>query len=110
MKLRMALVILLVCELLKAIPVIHKFQYWGEVDNIAKVYLYTGWTNGFFYGRGARDLDLGTCLEQLGIEQTMAMIDKRHKDHPEKWSSPLGEQILEALTVEGAPCAGKYRP
>jgi hypothetical protein len=35
------------------------------------------------------------------------MIDKRFKDHPEKWSNPLTQQFLEALTVPGSACEGK---
>jgi hypothetical protein len=39
--------------------------------------------------------------------QAIAMIGKRYQDHPELWAHPLGEQILDALTVERGPCQGK---
>jgi len=35
------------------------------------------------------------------------VIDKRYKDHPEKWSHPITQQLLEALTVKGGPCEGE---
>ena len=107
MKLGIGLVILLMCELLNADPVVHKFQLWGEGTQRDKVSLYWGWTNGFFQARGAPGLELATCLERLTTDQAVAMIDRRYKDHPERWSRPFGEQILEALTVAGGPCEGK---
>jgi hypothetical protein len=47
------------------------------------------------------------CLETLTYDQAIAMIDKRFKDHPEKWSSLITPEILEALTVPGSACEGK---
>jgi hypothetical protein len=91
----------------QASGVIQRFQYWGTVNQLEKLILYNGWTNGFFAARGSRGLELADCLETVTSEQAIAMIDKRHKDHPEKWSHPITQQVLEVLTVEGGPCAGK---
>ncbi len=101
------LAILIASGLLHGNPVIHKFEFWGKGAKLDKLNLYVGWTNGFFQARGARGLELADCLDGMTTEQAIAMIDKRFNDHPELWSHPLGEQILDALTVDGGPCQGK---
>jgi hypothetical protein len=103
----LALAILLACGISHADPVAHKFELWGRVTESDKINLYFGWTNGFLQARGPRAVGLLTCLESMTTTQAIAMIDKHYKDHPELWSHPLGEQILDALTVEGGPCQGK---
>ena len=105
--LMLVLAIMLTSGLLRADPVVHKFELWGKGTNLDRLNLYWGWTNGFLQARGPRGVELDTCLESMTTEQAIAMIDKRYKDHPELWSHPLGEQILDALTVEGGPCQGK---
>jgi hypothetical protein len=74
---------------------------------LEKLTLYTGWTNGFTYGRGEGALELANCLEEMGADQALGMIDKYYQDHPERWSQPLAGEILRALTVNGGPCQGK---
>lgn len=101
------LVVLPACKSLGADPVLHKFQLWGTMDRVDKLNFYLGWTNGFLAARGQRGLDLANCLETLDNEQAIAMIDKQYKEHPERWSRPIGDQILQALTIEGGPCEGK---
>ena len=105
----LALTILLARGPLHANPVVHKFELWGivGVTESDKLNLYLGWTNGFLLARGPRGAELAHCLESMTSEQAIAMIDKRYKDHPELWSKPFGEQILDALTVDGGPCQGK---
>jgi hypothetical protein len=105
--LALALTMLLACGISKADPIRHKFEMWGKTPKAEKIDLYFGWTNGFFQARGSRGEALATCLEIMTYDQAIAMIDKRYKDHPELWSHPLGDQILAALTVDGAPCQGK---
>ena len=46
---------------------------------------------------------MGTALS---TRQAIAMIDKQYKDHPERWSRFLGDEIIAALTVSGGPCEG----
>jgi hypothetical protein len=104
---RLTLVILLACGLLNAAPSVHKFELWGKGTELEKLNLYLGWTNGFLMAKGARGLELANCLDGMTYEQDISMIDKRYKDHPELWSHPFGEQILEALTMAGGPCEGK---
>ena len=92
---------------INAQPVLHKFELWKSNTVTEKMSLYWGWTNSFFQARGERALKLVDCLDTMSYEQAIAMIDKHYKDHPEKWSRGLGEQILEALTMSGSPCEGK---
>lgn len=54
-----------------------------------------------------RSLRFCECLEQLEYEQIIAMIDKYHDAHPEKWNRDFSEQLTEALTVSGGPCEGR---
>jgi hypothetical protein len=105
--LRSILVILFVCANLNAEHVLHRFEMWGKSTELDKLNLYYGWTNGFLMGRGTKGLELADCLEEMTAPQAIAMIDKRFKDHPELWSHPLGEQILEAVTMSAAPATGK---
>ena len=100
-------VTLLVCVPLQADHVLQPFRYWATMNKLDKLNFYIGWANGFFVARGQRGLEFANCLEALDSEQALAMIDKRYKDHPEKWSNPITQQILEALTVRGGPCEGK---
>jgi hypothetical protein len=107
MRIRFTLAIVLFCELLDADPVVHTFKLWGTTKPIERMSLYWGWTNGFLQARGERAVGLADCLDRISTDQALAMIDKHYKDHPEKWSRPLGAQMLEALTVAGGPCEGK---
>jgi len=101
-----ALLVLFCCPAENADSVVHKFQLWGTMKQSEKLIFYQGWTNGFFVERGPRGLELANCLDVLDSEQAIAMIDKQYKEHPENWSRPITEQIIEALTSAG-PCAGK---
>jgi len=94
---------------LAAEPVMHKFEIWGkDTTQLQKLFLYWGWTNGFLQGRGQPGLQLAECIEGMSYDQAIAMIDKRYKNHPEWWSRPLGEQILESLTEAGSPCSALH--
>jgi hypothetical protein len=107
--LRLALItcVILVNASLRAEYVFHNFVLWGQLKEVEKIVFYTGRKNGFFQGRGtARGLELAECLENITTSQAIAMIDKTYKDHPEKWSHPIGEQVIAALTVNGGPCQG----
>lgn len=105
---RVMLAILLLCTFANANSVVHGFRLWGTLDDpVQKLIFYQGWTNGFFAARGRSGVKLADCLEDVSAEQAIAMIDRRYKDHPEKWSRPLTEQMLEALTAAGGPCEGK---
>jgi hypothetical protein len=101
---RLVLMILLVCAPVNADPVLHKFEYWGKITSLEKLAFYMGWTNGFLPGKGPQ---LADCLSGISSDQSIAMIDKRYKDHPEKWSNPVGWEMLQALTAKGGPCEGK---
>lgn len=101
---RLLLLVVLSCWSLSAEGVLHSFRLWGGSNRDQKLSLYWGWTNGFFFSRGVAILRLADCLEKLPSEQIEAMIDKHYKSHPENWSRPLGEQILEAITIDGGPC------
>jgi hypothetical protein len=92
---------------LRARPVLHTFVLWGQLKEGEKLLFYMGWTNGFLQGEAPRGLELADCLEGITTSQATAMIDKAYKDHPEKWSRPIGEQVIAALTVDGGPCQGK---
>jgi hypothetical protein len=105
MKIRCILAIMLISQSLSADPVVHKFELWGKAETKTEKYLlFIGWTNGFIQERGQRGVEFAKCLEKITYDQALAMVDKYYKDHPEKWSRPFGEQILEALTVAGGPC------
>jgi hypothetical protein len=94
-----------------AAPVVHKFELWTAVtegDAVKRSLLLTGWTNGFIQARGAEGLRLAACLETMSYDQMVAMVDKYYKDHPERWSRPFGEEVLNALTVNGSRCEGIY--
>jgi len=103
----LVLMILLSRGLLCADSVVHKFELWGKGTDVDRLNLYWGWTNGFLQASGPRGVELAVCLDGMTTTQALAMIDKRFKEHPELWSHPLGEQILNALTAEGGPCQGK---
>jgi hypothetical protein len=108
MRLKLTLAIPLICGLAMASPALHKFSLWGlGTTKNERAFLYWGWTNGFLQARGAYSFGLAACLEEMSTEQALGMVDKYYKDHPEKWSEPFAEQILEALTVDGGPCKGK---
>jgi hypothetical protein len=105
---RCMLVLLLVSVIVNADPVVHKFQIWGvATTKVEKGLLYWGWSNGFLQSRGPGAIELMTCLEGMSGEQTIAMIDKYYTGHPEKCSQAFGEEMLEAVTVQGGPCEGK---
>jgi hypothetical protein len=46
------------------------------------------------------------CLESVPVDQVIAMIDKYYKDNPQRWSKPLGDEIVTSLIVPDGPCAG----
>jgi hypothetical protein len=69
------------------------------MNPVDKFNFYLGFTNGYFALRGQKGLELAACLENMGSTQAIAMIDKRYKDHPEKWSSAIGMEVLTGLTV-----------
>ena len=97
-----------------AAPAVHAFRVWGlksdtqKLSYDEKLSMYIGWTNGYFSGRGAQAFPLRFCTENnIPYIQAIAMIDKYYDEHPEKWSSDLSDEIVQALTVAGGPCSGK---
>ncbi len=108
MRSRLMLAILLFSgQCMNAEHILQKFQLWGTGSHLDNLNLYLGWTNGFFQARGERGLELANCLDSLTYDQTIAMIDKHYKDHPEHWSRGVGIEILEVMTASGSPCEGK---
>lgn len=91
-------------------PVLQTFQYWSTLQTpVEKMIFMQGFTNGFFAGpRSARFLMLANCIEtKIDTAQSIAMVDKFYRDHPEKWNLPIGSGIVSALTIADGPCAGK---
>lgn len=93
---------------------VHTFMVWGMSSEAQKrsydekLAMYIGWSNGYFSGRGAQAFPLRACVEDnVPYGQAIAMIDKYYDNHPEKWSSDLSDEIVQALTVAGGPCSGK---
>ena len=103
---RLVVMLVICCAIVTAEPVFHTFELWGIGNDTSKLYLYYGWTNGFLQGMGPNGIRLANCLGGVTTKQAVAMIEKHYKNHPEKWSRMFGEQILEALTIEGGPCEG----
>lgn len=97
-----------------AAPAVHTFMVWGMKSDTQKqsyeekLAMYIGWSNGYFSGSGASAFPLRSCIENnIPYGQAIAMIDKYHDDHPEKWNNDLSDEIVQALTVAGGPCSGK---
>lgn len=95
-------------------PAVHSFMVWGmstetqKRPHDQKLVMYIGWSNGYFSGRGRAAFPLRLCLENnISYPQAIAMIDKYYKDHPEKWSYDLSDEIVQALSVPGGPCSGE---
>jgi hypothetical protein len=117
MKRIITLAFVLTCggKLFAAEPVVHKFEFWGGSTKVQKLDLYWGFTNGLFAGAAqpwrsdaSPGRQLLVCLldeGHPGADQAIAMIDKYHQDHPERWAIPLGQAIVEALMVKSGPCA-----
>src|SRR5579859_5758838 len=87
-----ALTILATSTLAEAAPAVHTFRVWGMASDTQKraydekLAMYTGWSNGYFSGRGAQTFPLRSCIEDnIPYTQAIAMIDKYYDDHPEKW-------------------------
>ena len=101
------------------VPRTHKFQIWGTLNtDVEKIDFLMGFTNGLL-ASGVTVLECNgnqqahkpklDCIlfsKDLQLEQAVAMIDKYYKENPEKWSEPVGFAIIDALTVNGGPCAG----
>jgi hypothetical protein len=98
------------------VPKVHKFKLWNTFSNIDKVNFLVGFTNGLLTGaarQGCTDnkptqalLECALGSQGPSVDQAIAMIDKYYKENPEKWNIPIGDAIMEALTVKGGPCAG----
>jgi hypothetical protein len=87
--------------------IFHKFEIWGKLDNdTQKILFYTGWVDGFFHSRPVATA-LMSCVDGISVEQGVALIDRRYKDHPEVWSMAMSIQILESLAGTSGPCSGK---
>jgi hypothetical protein len=109
-KTRVLLMLLACCVTASANGLMLEFRMWGNSQTIPdKIPLFVGWFNGFSMA-GARNGvgPLMDCLADIPLVQTVAMVDKYYKDHPEKWSEFLGDAFIEALTVKGSPCEGKW--
>jgi len=101
------------------IPRTHKFQLWGTLGNeVDKVNFFVGFTNGLLAsgvtvlecnGNQPTRRPMYECVlfsKKLDLHQAIAMIDKYYKENPEKWGDLIGIAIIDALTVNGGPCAG----
>jgi hypothetical protein len=87
-------------------PQVHKFELWGLPEMKGhKTALYWGWSNGYFPAKAASGVPLYNCLQGMTTTQVLAMIDKYYNDNPERWSAPLSDGIVAALTVMDGPCA-----
>jgi len=89
---------------------IHKFLIWDRFSKAEKPVFLVGFTNGLFEGlkEGLAEFTPRLkCVEAMDLDQKIGMIDKYYNDHPEKWSEPIGFEIVEAITVKGGPCEGK---
>jgi hypothetical protein len=104
---RVSLLALFVSASVNADPAIHRFSLWKQMTPAAKVDFYRGWTNGFLEAKGSPGDHFARCLYAISYEKAIAVIDKRFNDHPERWSNPIGPEILEAFTEKGGPCEGK---
>jgi hypothetical protein len=109
-----SLVILATSMLADAAPSVQTFRVWGKESatqkstDSEKLFMYIGWSNGYFSGHGEQAFPLRLCIEDnIPYGQAVAMIDKYYDDHPEKWSNDLSGEIVQALTVKGGPCGGK---
>lgn len=98
------------------VPTLHRFRLWNTFDSTQKLTFFAGFTNGLVTGAGIKQCTdnkqsgqaLLECIivnKELSTDQAMAMIDKYYKENPEKWNIPIGDAIVEALTVKGGPCA-----
>jgi hypothetical protein len=99
---------------------LQKFRYWGTLSKDDKLTFFLGFTNGL----GASRVTIAECEKitcatmtplkreqvrclfsgKLDVDQAVAMIDKYYKENPEKWNTPIGLAMLDALTVNGGPC------
>ena len=89
----------------------HTFRLWGKVNEHEKMVLLCGITNGFFVGasggvRASGGLLTSGCQDKITVEQAVAMVDndRRYRDNPEQWDTPLGIAVIKAITVKGGPC------
>lgn len=103
---------------------VHPFTIWKAASKVnldkADVGLYhtgiyVGWTNVIGYVAYSVQKQKGEtiqkhCLENVPIDQAIAMIDKYYDEHPEEWNKPLNEEIWKALTVKGSPCENAKTP
>ena len=88
-------------------PLIQDFGIWETLTPDSRLTFYAGWENGLFTTtKDPRTLALGRCLEKLSFEQIVAMVDKRHAEHPEALHNPISMEIIKAVTVAGGPCEG----
>ena len=92
--------------------VVHKFELWGDMQGSGEKLLFlSGFTNGLFKGPRSREfLSLADRMGNVSSQQIIAMIDKYYRNNPERWNSPIGSEIVSAITVKGSPCEGKMLP
>ena len=97
-------------------PAFHRFELWGRSTAAEKLDFYWGFTNGLLVGAthplrsdATPGRQLVACLSDDAARpttsQALAMIDKYFSENPEKWNTPIGGAMVEALMVKGGPCA-----
>lgn len=89
--------------------IFQQFSLWGSSPETDRLYLYAGFTNGYFAAPAKETAKkrLSDCIiKNIPTKQAIAMIDKYYKDNPQRWSTLLAFGILEALTVKDGPCPG----
>lgn len=98
---------MLICFMALAVTAdayIYRFDFWKELNRSEKQIFFAGWVNGFGMGREGVSETFMACVKGVTWEQGAAMIDKRFKDKPEKWSSPLSVEIFNVFADEEGPC------
>jgi hypothetical protein len=92
---------------------IQRFSLWKTFDGTQKLLFLSGFLDGLITGVGLKEcsdrskepmLDCLLAGEDLTLEQAVAMVDKYFKENPQRWDVPIGDAILEALTVKDGPC------
>ena len=88
--------------------VMHNFGIWELGDQVVKLYLYVGWTNGYFSEFSEDKNILRKCMnERMHPAIAILMIDKYSREHPEAKGEDFTKHMRLALTAKGGPCEDK---
>jgi hypothetical protein len=53
---------------------------------------------------------MAACFSENLGSQSIPLIDKYYREHPENSRVPVADAIVSALTAKGRPCEGKGLP